>query len=470
MGKRSLSDQKLRVRRLPFYAALFAFFSFVLSFPISPANANSKYASLVMDADSGMILHKRNADKRLHPASLTKVMTLMMLFDAIEQGRTTLRSRIKVSAAAAKAVPSKLNLPVGSSIRVEDAIYALVTKSANDVAIAVAEHISGTEPAFARAMTRRAKEIGMNRTVFRNASGLHHPKQVSTARDMARLAQTVITHYPKYYRYFSKKVFKYRGKTYRSHNRLMKSYKGMDGMKTGYIHKAGFNLISSAVRDNQRIIGVVFGGRTSKSRNAHMRNLLDNGFKKMRSMQVARAPVPPRKPSFLVALAAVNRQTLNDLGTLAKTGINPEEAKWAMLNPALQGDMFSRMMGEGDFDPDVRKRLETGLMAISAVKGLPKAEPKRKFQPRNTLLMRSLDDPWSIQVGVFGSRARTDRAIRLARQALPAELSSMRPIIVPIRSNGKLLFRARLSGYSQAQARAACLYLADCVTVPPVRH
>ena len=238
---------------------LAACFAFMLMTP-NQALANAKYASLVMDADTGLVLHKRNADKVLHPASLTKMMTLIMLFDALEEGRVHMKSRIRISHNAANAVPSKLDLPVGSSIRVKDAINALIIKSANDVAIAVAEHLAGSEKDFARLMTKRARSLGMTRTRFMNASGLHHKRQVSTARDMAKLARTIISEYAPYYRYFSANKFHYRGKTYRSHNKLMGKYAGMDGMKTGYIHKSGFNLVSSAVRNNRRIIGVVFGG------------------------------------------------------------------------------------------------------------------------------------------------------------------------------------------------------------------
>ena len=171
----------------------------------------------------------------------------------------SLKERVYISKHAASMVPSKLDLPAGSSIKVRDAIYALVTKSANDVAVALAEHIAGSERNFAKKMTRRAKQLGMHSTRFVNASGLHDPRQISTARDMAKLARTVIVNYPSYYRYFSRASFSYRGKTYKNHNKLLGSYAGMDGMKTGYIKASGFNLISSAVRGNRRLIGVVFG-------------------------------------------------------------------------------------------------------------------------------------------------------------------------------------------------------------------
>ncbi|MBL4805412.1 MAG: D-alanyl-D-alanine carboxypeptidase, partial [Alphaproteobacteria bacterium] len=261
-------------------------FSYGASAP-KPAKAaeNPKYASIVMDADTGLILRQRYANKSLHPASLTKVMTLLLTFEALESGQMQLKDRIRISNHAASMVPSKLGLKPGSSIRVQDAIYALVTKSANDVAVALAEHHAGSESNFAQRMTAKARAIGMSRTTFRNASGLHDPRQVTTARDMAKMARYVINVHPTYYRYFSRKNFTYAGQTYRNHNRLMDTYPGMDGMKTGYINASGFNLIASAVRGDKRIIGVVFGGRSSRSRNAHMKDILDEGFSKIKNIR-----------------------------------------------------------------------------------------------------------------------------------------------------------------------------------------
>ena len=214
---------------------------------------NNRYASIVMDADTGVVLSESNSNKKLHPASLTKVMTLLMLFEAMDNGQIGLRDQIRVSKHAASMVPSKLDLPAGSTIKVQDAIYAMVTKSANDVAVAVAERLGGTERGFARMMTRRAHELGMSNTTFVNASGLHDPQQVSSARDMALLARTVINQHRGYYRYFSTANFTYKGRSYHNHNRLMETYKGMDGMKTGYVGTSGFNLVASAVRNDRTI-------------------------------------------------------------------------------------------------------------------------------------------------------------------------------------------------------------------------
>ena len=252
---------------------------------LRPEAALAKYASLVADADSGRILHSVNADTRNYPASLTKMMTLYMVFDALDRGRITPGTKLRVSSRAAKQPPSKLGLRTGQTITVENAILALVTKSANDVAVVVAEGLGGSEARFARMMTERARALGMTRTTFKNASGLPNKGQLSTARDMALLAIALLRHFPHHYRKFSTKTFAYKGQRYRNHNRLLGTYPGVDGIKTGYIRASGFNLVASARRNGRRLVGVVFGGKSSASRNAHMTDLLDDGFKKVHATQ-----------------------------------------------------------------------------------------------------------------------------------------------------------------------------------------
>ena len=213
-----------------------------------------------IDAVSGEVLHQEHANRPLYPASLTKMMTLYMVFQALEEGSLTLNQRIPISRKAAGQAPSRLGLAPGSTIRVEDAIYALVTKSANDIATAVAEAIGETEFQFARQMTREARRLGMSNTTFQNASGLPHRRQVSTPLDMALLSQALIRDFPQYYDYFNTQSWRFNGRTYRNHNELLRSYEGMDGLKTGYIRAAGYNHAASAVRGRLRLITVVFGG------------------------------------------------------------------------------------------------------------------------------------------------------------------------------------------------------------------
>ena len=267
-------------------------FAFVLIFfgpPGGPAQA--KYASIVIEAKTGRVMHSVNADTRNYPASLTKIMTLYMAFDALEAGKLTLDRKLPVSRRAEGMEPSKLGLRHGQVITVEQAILALVTKSANDAAVVLAEALGGTEAEFARMMTKRARALGMSRTRFRNASGLPNRRQVSTARDMALLGLRIREDHPEFYHYFSTTHFKYGRHTYKNHNTLLSSYEGTDGIKTGYIRASGFNLVASVERDGARLIGVVFGGKSGASRDRHMKKLLEKSFAMIFESRLHRAPL-----------------------------------------------------------------------------------------------------------------------------------------------------------------------------------
>ena len=238
------------------------------------------FASIIVDGNSGATLTSNNADALRHPASLTKIMTLYMLFEKLEQGKLKLDSEMEVSSHASSQSPTKLGLRPGSTLEVEDAIKALVTRSANDAAVVIAEAIAGDEDDFAKLMTRKARALGMTRTVYRNASGLPDDEQVTTARDQSLLGRAIQDRFPKYYRYFSTNVFVYRGRPIRNHNRLLGSVEGIDGIKTGYTRASGFNLVSSIRRGNRHLVGVVLGGRSGGSRDAIMRNLLAENMDK----------------------------------------------------------------------------------------------------------------------------------------------------------------------------------------------
>lgn len=441
------------------------------------AQANDKYASFVMDADTGLILHQRYADKRLHPASLTKMMTMMMVFEWMDSGKMTGNTRIRMSKHAANMVPSKLNIPAGGSIRAKDALYALATKSANDVAVAIAEHIGGSESHFATMMTNRARNIGMSSTNFTNASGLHDPRQVSTARDMAKLARFILVRYPHYYHYFSTKQFTYRGVTYNNHNKLLGKYAGADGFKTGYVNASGFNLVASARRDGGRIIGVVFGGKTGASRNAHMVELLDAGFSRLESVRIAAArnmPKPKRKPAIMAEAGTQGTDGFTSLTSLSQT----RDAYTGSVAPRPQRlqsmdiGAFSQLIGEGDYDPAVSKRLETGLLAVAVHKGeyVPNDVQQRPQRPASTQ-NASLNPPssarWSIQIGAYSSRAHADYALRQAVSKLPPTLNGGSPEIVPLRTASGLLYRGRIAGYSKSEALSVCQLFQDCMTIAP---
>lgn len=271
---------------------------------LTPQAAAAKYASFVMDVETGRVLHAENADTRNYPASLTKMMTLYLVFEALDKGKLTLNQKFSASARAARQPSSKLGLNRGETVTVREAIMALVTKSANDVASMVAEEIGGTERQFAMIMTAKARQLGMSRTTFRNASGLPHRGQTSTARDMATLARRLLTDYPHYYHYFSAAEFNYDGARHKNHNNLLRKYAGTDGIKTGYIRASGFNLVASVVRNGHRLVGVVFGGRSPRARDRHMMALLDEGFDTISRTMLAKTTPQPRPEQPVLAQRA----------------------------------------------------------------------------------------------------------------------------------------------------------------------
>jgi D-alanyl-D-alanine carboxypeptidase len=241
---------------------------------------NPAFSSIIVDGNSGATLSANNPDASRHPASLTKIMTLYLLFERLDAGKMKLDTEMEVSAHASEQAPTKLGLRPGQTIRVEDAIKGLVTRSANDAAVVIAEAIAGDEGDFAKLMTRKARALGMTRTVYRNASGLPDDNQVTTARDQSTLGRAIQDRYPRYYRYFSTVAFNYRGHSIRNHNRLLGNVEGVDGIKTGYTRASGFNLVTSMRRGNRHLVGVVMGGRSGGSRDATMRSLLAENLQK----------------------------------------------------------------------------------------------------------------------------------------------------------------------------------------------
>ncbi|MGB0684260.1 MAG: D-alanyl-D-alanine carboxypeptidase [Magnetovibrionaceae bacterium] len=372
----------------------------------SPAQA--KYAAFVVDADTGRILHAVNADTRNYPASLTKMMTLYMAFDNIKRGQWNMQTPLKVTARAARQPASKIGLRAGSTIRVRDAILSLIVKSANDVATVIAENHSGSERDFALRMTAKARTLGMKRTTFRNASGLPNRGQLSTARDMARLAKALMRDFPEFYDLFGRTSFAMKGKTYRSHNKLLKTYRGADGLKTGYIRASGFNLATSAKRGNKRLIGVVFGGRTAKARNKLMARLLDKGFEAVGTRDAFVSSTPPRKPD-----------PNGDKVAAAPTTTTPT--------------------------------LTTEVSPVVTAK--PTLTPPEKLD-------RSLIGTWGVQVGAY---SRYNPAYEMARKAMekvPDVLRSGRIKVEPLKKkNGKRLYRARIVGLGKREAQRACQQL-----------
>ncbi|HXH46467.1 MAG TPA: D-alanyl-D-alanine carboxypeptidase [Bradyrhizobium sp.] len=285
-------------------------------------SSNPKFASIIVDGNSGAVLQATSPDGIRHPASLTKIMTLYLLFERLESGKMRLDTEMPVSKHAADQDPTKLNLRAGQTIRVEDAIKGLVTRSANDASVVIAEAIAGDETTFAQMMTRKARALGMSKTVYRNANGLPNDEQVTTARDQATLGRAIQERFPRYYRYFATSTFNWRGQSIRNHNHLLGSVEGVDGIKTGYTRASGFNLVSSMRRGNRHLIGVVLGGRSGGSRDAIMRNLLAENLDKGAttrtvvavterngadaSIDVADASDTPARPPAQVQVAAAS--------------------------------------------------------------------------------------------------------------------------------------------------------------------
>ena len=289
-----------------------------------PESYSPPFASIVVDGNSGQVLYATNADAPRHPASLTKIMTLYLLFERLEAGRIRLDTQLKVSDHVAEQAPTKLGLKPGHTISVDDAIKAVVTKSANDAAVAIAENLGGSEAEFATAMTQKARALGMSRTTYVNASGLPDDDQITTARDQALLGRAIQERFPRYYRYFSTPDFVYHGREMRNHNHLLGEVGGVDGIKTGYTRASGFNLVTSVHRDGRYIVAVVLGGRSAAQRDARMRDLINEHIKQaavgraapvlaaradLRSGRAAPAaktaiPVPPAEPATTASTAA----------------------------------------------------------------------------------------------------------------------------------------------------------------------
>jgi len=255
-----------------------------------------QFSSIIVDGNSGAVLSSNNPDAIRRPASLTKIMTLYLLFERLDAGKMKLDTEMDVSEHASEQAPTKLGLKPGQTLKVEDAIKGLVTRSANDAAVVIAEAIAGDEDEFAKLMTRKARSLGMSKTTYRNASGLPNDEQLTTARDQATLGRAIQDRYPRYYRYFATSVFNYRGQSIRNHNRLLGNVEGVDGIKTGYTRASGFNLVSSMRRGNRHLIGVVLGGRSGGSRDATMRNLLAENLEKGATKRTV-AAITERNPA-----------------------------------------------------------------------------------------------------------------------------------------------------------------------------
>ncbi len=378
-------------------------------FCVFPAWAQEKVcASLIADAQSGYLFFKDNVQAEIAPASLTKLMTLYITFSALENGWLKWDDKLPVSSYAASQPRTNLGLYAGQTLTVRQAVESMIVHSANDAAVVLAEALSKDEISFAILMTRTARQLKMNHTFFKNASGLHDENQKTTPHDMAILALALIHHFPQYYPLFAQKSCELNGKTYTSHNRLLHDYPGIEGMKTGYVAASGYNIISTAQQDGTRLIGIVMGAESKQDRDQKIKNLLNKGFKKV---------------------------------TIQKQAVNSGQ-----LNPALDPLHRHLMLKKADMTPfafDIKKNTQNAIK-LAQLTYLP---PLQTIQSHPTL-------PWTIQVGAFKSVAR---AIQSAQNALDLLKAPDIRITTPSLSS---IHRAQLTGFSDKNgAEQACLYL-----------
>jgi D-alanyl-D-alanine carboxypeptidase len=358
---------------------LFGFVAAVLTLSNNPAQA-APYADIVVDANSGAVLHATNPDARRHPASLTKIMTLYLLFEQLEAGKLKLDSALKVSTEASAQAPTKLGLKPATTLSVEDAIKGMVTRSANDAAVVVAEAIAGNESEFAKVMTRKAHALGMKNTVYKNASGLPDDNQVTTARDQSILGRAIQDRFPRYYKYFSIRSFTFRGQTITNHNRLLGKVDGVDGIKTGYINASGFNLVTSVHRGNRYLVAVVMGGNTGASRDTRMRELINEKIVqasiKRTSPMVAEAT--PSEP-VVVAKAEPKPEPM----VVVKAESKPEPMPVAKAEPKPEPKVAEKI--EAKAEPKAEAKTEHRYAVASAIsmpaRLNPAAAPAERSEP-----------------------------------------------------------------------------------------
>lgn len=393
--------------------------------PAAPVAVNpavtGRDAMLVIDAETGRELESFAADDLRHPASLTKIMTLYMAFAALDSGRLRLSDRLPVSARAGAVQPSKMDAPVGGTLVARDAIMGLVTRSANDAAVVLAEGISGDEASFAQAMTQMARQLGMTSSTFRNASGLPDTHQVTTARDLARLAQALLRDFPHYYPVFSQQAWYFAGRTLTNHNRMLATYSGADGIKTGYIRASGFNLVMSAVRDNRRLIGVVFGGESPGERDTVMADMMDRGFERAAAQRLPawKRPSVPASARYTAAHFTPG------------SALPAEQAVASRPTPPAATGI---------------PRLVSAYEAESAQGGstdVPAAPPRAGAR-------------WAIQIGSYPDQRSANAALARAIGQLPELKGSARPTVDPVTSQGRKVYRARLADLDERRATTGC--------------
>lgn len=530
--------------------------------------SNPRFSALIIDAATGQVLQNADADGLRHPASLTKMMTLYLAFQALDAGKLHLEDQLFVSQYASSMSPSKLGLRPGERITAENAILGIVTESANDAAVVMAEALGGgSESRFADRMTQTARQLGMKDTTYRNASGLPNDEQITSARDMAKLALALQRHFPQYYHYFSTPSFTYKGAFHANHNHLMERYEGMDGIKTGYVRASGFNLVASVKRGNKRLIGVIFGGPSAAGRDAQLARMLDVAFASINNGELPRTQTASAEPPVRLNSSAVSAPPITTaMATQARQATPPvvpaaiAAATEQKVDENINANIASRVArlakpvaqpasetGEGDIDEDAAQTaalnaaqvpapatspvvaaVAASLNTPSAVAvqpdpapvvpapvaaAVPAAQPAApKPQPvqvaQNLLppVVAELQKPaakpveavkpavekvvekpaekpvvkpanskagknWGIQVGAYNDRASGQRATALVADSMPDILKKADPRVLAVSTSSGTIYRARLIGLDEREARTACTRLSGkgkpCLTLPP---
>ena len=445
--------------------------------PLAQSADNARYAAIVVDAESGEVLFARHADSRRYPASITKVMTLYLAFEALAEGKIKLDDVITVSPRAASQPPSKLGLAAGQTITVDDAMRATSVRSANDMAMALAEHIGGSQERFAAQMTLKARELGMTQTRYVNPNGLPDARQLTSARDLAILARAVMRDYPQYYRYFGLHDWAYNGRDYRNTNGLLRGGEGYDGMKTGYTNASGYNLAASAVRDGRRIITIVLGGRSTASRNAHVAALMDTGFEVERArargetIQVAQTFFEARgfgigDSDGPIEYAAVADDEDEETGA----GSSAPPSGWVTYAalpagspppPTRTTPPPSERPAAVERPADVTAILNGGSSVATPPRPRPPARPPAREPAREPA------GRWSVQVGAFRDETVARDWLTEINRRFRSQFASAERTV----QNASGWYRSRFTGMSEQGAQSACATLSErrvtCMVVRP---
>jgi D-alanyl-D-alanine carboxypeptidase len=453
-------------------------------------------AAIVVDGNSGDVLYATNADSARHPASLTKIMTLYLLFERLEAGKIKLDTPLRVSEHAAEQAPTKLGLKAGRMIAVEDAIKGVVTKSANDAAVAIAENLGGDEDAFAKLMTQKAHALGMSHTTYVNASGLPDDDQITTARDQALLGREIQERFPQYYKYFSLPAFVYHGVAMRNHDHLLGLY-GVDGIKTGYTRDSGFNLVTSVHRDGRYIVAVVLGGRSASERDARMRELINAHIKEASlrrnapivaektepshdALAFAGAPVSsPAVPPPTATAVAHSRVTVGStepiqpvtVKTIPYRAAPAQTTALAPLPNLVPAATAAPQTVEAVRMPPAKgPTIVVAATVPAAVASSAASKPAKigaaPVEPAETVLAPAAPQPqarprggWLIQIGAFDGEDEAKQHLSAAQLKAPTVLAAADPFTERVQKGDKALYRARFAGFDKAAAEAACRQL-----------